>query len=427
MDTQNLKLPRGIQRLERRLKDGSLKTLYRVQINRKRDGLHVDQVFEDPNEALELLNASLSKTGKHKILLLQEIENEIISKAVDNFLNWNFEKFSEAYVNQYLRPKIKDLQNESPFEKLKLRNFANTLSFFKTINNTEIKNFTQSDNKYLNPLFFGTHQKVKFGSLKPNEITTEHLNEYIKTRLGSVKAISIERELTHISNVFKKVGYLDPRQKNTQMPAYDRDLIKLNRTIRKKPKRISDDELEKIEALIKKHKNPEMGLIISFAINTALRRSEIILLTWEEVNLKESKLTLMNTKNNQVREVFITKEAREILQEAKRLNQKYPDNRVFGSYSSVSGFEGSFSKMMEDGKLDISFHRFRKEAISRMIMKVKGSSLLLAEILGISNVERFAKRHNVKDISEPTSEDDILSQVGHGSKNVTKRHYFSLK
>lgn len=426
--SQNLKLPRGIQKITRRMKDGTTKTLYRVQISRKRDNLFVDQLLDDPAEALELLRASISKTGRGKILLLQEMQKEIIANAVDQFLNWNFEKFCEAYVNQYLRPRIRELDDKTPFGKLKLRNFSNTLSFYKTINNTEVKNISSSKDLGFNPLELHDHTTIKFGQLKPSEITTEILNDYIKTRLQKVKASSLEREITHISNVFRKLPYLDTRQKDIVMPTYDRDLIKQNKPLtRAKPKRISDDQLDKIQAAIEKYQNPEMGWIISLAIHTAMRRSELILLTWDEVNFEDHKFTLMNTKNNTVREIYITKEAREILEYIKKHGVKYNDNRVFGSYSSVAGFEGSFTKWMEALGLDISFHRFRKEAISRMIMRVKGSSLLLSEILGIANVESFAKKHNVKDISQPSTEQDVLDQIGHGTRNTTKRHYFSLK
>lgn len=423
-----MKLPRGIQRLTRTLKDGSVKTQYRVQINRKRDGLHVDQLLDDPQEALELLRASLSKTGRGKILLIQELQKEMIANAVDQFLNWNFEKFTERYINEYLRSRIRELDELTPFGKLKFRNFNNTLSFFKTINNTEVKKLSSNDDLGFNPLHLQNHKIVRFGDLKPREITTEILNEYIKTRLQKVKVSSLERELTFISNVFKKLQYLDTRLKDITLPKFDKDLIKLNKPLtRKKPQRITDKQIEAIEDGIKKHKNPEMGFIIALALQTGMRRSELIMLTWDEIDLEKSKFLLMNTKNDQSREIYITKEAREILEEIKANGKQYEDGRVFGSYSSVAGFEGSFSKMMKDLKLDISFHRFRKEAISRMILKVKGSSLLLAEILGISNVEKFAKKHNVKDVSSPENEKDVLEQVGHSSANITKKHYFSLK
>lgn len=425
---------RGIQQLKRRLKDGTTALHYRVQIKRKRDNLHVDRLFEDFEEAREFYLANLSKTGQAKIKLLEEIKKETAAKFIADFLNNTFEMFSETYIKEYIEPQYKHLDKNTASGKAKLRGLSNTKSFFKTINSTLIQK-VQPGEDLSDPMqrFALTGNSiVRFGELKPNEINTYILNEYIKVRLQSVQPVTVERELQHISNLFRKLKFMDIRQKNIRLPEFDKDLISDKIAQRKRKNfRIKSSDLDAINKAIEDYSNPELGWIVSLMLNTGGRRAEVCLLTWEDVNEESGEIRFFDTKNGKERTVYMSDEARKVIESVRANNNKYADNRLF-SYT-VLGFDGSFTKIIKDlydKKLiseKITSHRFRKECISRLVLKAKGNYLLLAEILGVSNVENLEKKFSGVATDKPDTEKDILRQVGHSSSNITKQHYFSLK
>lgn len=424
---------RGIQVIQRKLKSGEKVTQYRVQIKRKSDGVREDKLYDDFNEAREFLLANMSKTGRSRIDLLEELKKESAAKFVADFFHNTFEMFSEAYITDYIKPQYRSYDKTTAYGKAKLRGLSNTKSFFKTINATLVQEIKEEDlDESLNPLWFGRNPPQKFGSLKPNQITSHVLNEYIKVRLKSVQPVTVEREVQHISNLFKKLKYIDPRLKHIQFPDFDKGLLSSKRTPKNRNKfLIKNSDLEAIRAAIENYSNPELGWIISLMLHTAARRGEICLLTWEDVDEDRGEIRFFHTKNGQDRFIHMSDEVRKIIENIRKFNPHYSDNRLF-SYT-VLGFDGSYTKLIEnlfEKKLiseKITSHRFRKESISRMVIKAKGNYLLLAEILGISNVDNLKKKFDAVNIQNPETDDEILKHIGHTSANITKRHYFSLR
>lgn len=425
---------RGIQQLKRKLKDGTTALFYRVQIKRKRDNLHVDRFFEDFEEAREFLLANMSKTGQSKVRLLEELKKETAQKFISDFLNNNFEMFSENYIKDYIEPLYNKFDKTTAIGKAKLRGLANTKSFFKTINNTLVPKTEpiEDPNNPLQVFQLSGNPIVKFGELKPTEINSYILNQYIKIRLKTVQPVSVEREIQHISNLFKKLKFLDARLKSIRLPEYDKDLLNKKISQRKRKSfRIKESDLQTIQEAIENYSNPELGWIISLMLHTGGRRAEVCLLTWEDVDEDAGEIRFFDTKNGKDRIVYMTEEARKIIQNVRAYNKRFEDNRLF-SYT-VLGFDGSYTKLIKDlfdnNKISekITSHRFRKECISRLIMKAKGNYLILAEILGVANVENLEKKFSAVIAEKPETQADILKQVGHSSANITKQYYFSLK
>lgn len=57
----------------------------------------------------------------------------------------------------------------------------------------------------------------------------------------------------------------------------------------------SDKEIRLIEACVGRFEY--MKLVIQFALNTGMRKEEILSLTWKYVNFDNNKITLLDTKN----------------------------------------------------------------------------------------------------------------------------------
>ena len=153
---------------------------------------------------------------------------------------------------------------------------------------------------------------------------------------------------------------------------------------------------------------------------TAMRRSEVVLLKWSQIQGDFIELDQTKTKP---RTVFLTKEAKDLIQSIPR----YPARDRLFKYT-VLGFDGSYTKWLKDhGFSDITSHKLRKEAISNFVERIgSDNSLLIAEILGIQSVRKLEE--NIKQMPETIrNQNDLLKSVGHSNADITKRHYFSMK
>ena len=154
-----------------------------------------------------------------------------------------------------------------------------------------------------------------------------------------------------------------------------------------------------------------------------MRRSEVVLLKWSQIY--ENYIELETTKTDP-RTVFLTKKAKDVLAQIPRNPRQ---DRLF-KYT-LSGFEGSYTKLLKaKGMEDITAHKLRKEAVSNFIEQIGGqNSLLIAEILGITNMRHLEKTIKEVEKDRPTLETQkgVLASIGHKNPNITNKHYFSLK
>ena len=76
---------------------------------------------------------------------------------------------------------------------------------------------------------------------------------------------------------------------------------------------MEDGEFEQLEEAAKQTKNPHIWPIIVFAIETGMRRGEILGLRWEHVDLDRRIAFLLLTKNGSLREVPLSTKAAQVL------------------------------------------------------------------------------------------------------------------
>ena len=127
-------------------------------------------------------------------------------------------------------------------------------------------------------------------------------------------------------------------------------------------RRLQSGELEKLlESL-----SEEMGQVVRFALETAMRRGEIAGMTWEMVDLKKRIVMLPETKNGQKRIVPLSSVAVTILKE--RLNTRRIDGKVWDI--GLDAISQDFAKACrETGISGLHFHDLRHEATSRLFEK----------------------------------------------------------
>ena len=120
-------------------------------------------------------------------------------------------------------------------------------------------------------------------------------------------------------------------------------------------RRLNDNELKYI--LYHNFKNKNMNNIIKLAIETGMRKSEILSISKEDV--KDNHILLSDTKNGNPRKIPLTIKVREIINKSK-LPYSISSNAVRLNWSRM---------IKKAGIVDLHFHDLRHEAISRFFEK----------------------------------------------------------
>lgn len=129
--------------------------------------------------------------------------------------------------------------------------------------------------------------------------------------------------------------------------------------IRHRERRLQQGEFEKLERAAIECRNIYLWPAIQFVTHTAMRRSEILSLGWDDINFLERFAKLRDTKNGSNRIIPLSFPAIDIL---KSLPQN--DQRVFATTDYA--IRHSWDRLVKRAKLDdLKFHDLRHEAISR--------------------------------------------------------------
>lgn len=127
------------------------------------------------------------------------------------------------------------------------------------------------------------------------EVAPEMIEKYKATRLEKVEPSPINRELACLKHMYTKAiawGYVKIN------PAKS---VKLFKEPPGRLRYLKPDEIDKLLAACPKHIRP----VVVTALNTGMRRGEILSLKWRHVDLENRKLTVANSKNNESRVIPI--------------------------------------------------------------------------------------------------------------------------
>ena len=177
-------------------------------------------------------------------------------------------------------------------------------------------------------------------------------------RLKEVSPATVGREMNILGHVFETA------RKEWGIP-----LVNPVRDIRRPPapnartRRLVDDEQPRLLSAAQTY-GGEIGPIITWAIETAMRRSEIAGIRWEHLDRKDRVLLIPETKNGTPRQVPLSSVALQVLEGLpRRLDGRAwsmrPDSisQAFERVCKAAGIEG------------LTFHDLRHEATSRLFEK----------------------------------------------------------
>ncbi len=203
--------------------------------------------------------------------------------------------------------------------------------------------------------------------------------KYRNERSKTVTDATIRRELTVLSHLFE-IARKEWGMESLLNPVKAIRLPSARGEVRER--RLSLKEEATILAGCKEY-GGDIHDVVVLAIETAMRRGELIGMTWDQVNLNKRTVTLQETKNGEKRVVPLSTTAVQILKEMPRridgkvLGFKDPHSittaflRVLKRARSIykSECEEKGTKPTHGFLVDLTFHDLRHEATSRLFEK----------------------------------------------------------
>jgi integrase len=161
--------------------------------------------------------------------------------------------------------------------------------------------------------------------------------------------------------------------------------LKLKAPDRRRERRLNEGDLTRLLEAGKATKNPFILPIIEFAIETGMRRGEILAMRWDHIQEAHRALLVPLSKNGQPRVLPLSLAALRLLERVRRTSE-----RVFPISSNA--FRLAWERLRRRAGLrDLNFHDLRHEAISRFFEK--GLSVPEAALVSGHNDMRMLFRY----------------------------------
>ncbi len=171
---------------------------------------------------------------------------------------------------------------------------------------------------------------------------------YRDKRLSVVSSNTVRLELAIISHLFTIA------QQEWNIPVSNPvQSIRKPKGSNARTRRLEGDEEQRLMSACSKH--PYLPCLITLALETACRQSELVLLSWDEIELKQSVIKKKDSKNGEGRTIPLTKKALSALPER-------GIGRLFPSFPRKA-WESALNKA---GIKDFRWHDLRHEAVSRL-------------------------------------------------------------
>lgn len=236
-------------------------------------------------------------------------------------------------------------------EKILFEDFADTFLELHSKINKKPRVYIRDKSliRHLNEFLIGKHL---------HEITPMDIERYKAERSKKVNVATVNREVACLKCILNKAIEWG---KTTVNPVRKVKLFKENN------KRTRYLECEEINKLIEASSG-HIKSIITVAVNTGMRKSEILNLKWENVDLDKGIIYLLDTKNGEKREVKANESVKKVLKE---MAQKSGSDYVFCNRKErpFQDIRKSFSTVLgRCGIINFRFHDLRHTFASQLVM-----------------------------------------------------------
>lgn len=196
-----------------------------------------------------------------------------------------------------------------------------------------------------------------------SELTTADFAAYRDERLKSITGKSLKRQLSPISNMFEVA------RTHWKLPIRLNPLsaLSLKANDNKRERRLRAGELDRLVTAAGKTRNPFILPVVRFALETAMRRGEILALRVRDVDIERCTATIRESKNGHSRTIPLSSLAVALLETTIAVmndDAKARDERLFPI--TPVALRLAWDRLTKRAKIeDLHFHDLRHEAISR--------------------------------------------------------------
>ncbi len=192
-------------------------------------------------------------------------------------------------------------------------------------------------------------------------LTSSHLAAYRDERLKVVSGSTVNREFNVLSHAIDTAR----REWDVYLPTNPCTLVRRPPQGRPRNRRLQGDEEQRLMAACRGARNAWLVHFVALAIETGMRRSELLGLQWSNVDLEKRIALLLMTKNGESRGVPLSRRAVAIF----RALPPSSSGRVFGELT-VEALKLSFKRAVRRGGIGgLRLHDLRHEATSRFFEK----------------------------------------------------------
>jgi len=235
--------------------------------------------------------------------------------------------------------------------KIKFKDFASEyLELHSKVNN---KTWKRSDLRNITVL------NKAFSTYYLHELTPHLIEKFKAQRAKEVKPATVNRHLACLKSMFNKAIAWGRFSGNNPVKG-----IKLFRENNQRLRFLEKEEISRLLASCNKYIKP----IVIVALNTGMRKGELLGLKWRDVDFKRDIIHLYNTKNGEKREIPINDVAKNALIGVR----KHPDSELIFTKKngeSYGDFKKSFLKAMDkSGIKEFRFHDIRHTFASHLVM-----------------------------------------------------------
>jgi len=143
--------------------------------------------------------------------------------------------------------------------------------------------------------------KKHLGALRLIHLTSKEIASYRDIRLKEVSPASLKRELTILSRVLT----IASKDWGISIPQNPVSMISLPKADKARTRRLETGE----ESKLLHHSNPELHRIISLALETGMRRGEILCIKKSHIDFNKSVLFIPSTKTDTPRSIPLSTDA----------------------------------------------------------------------------------------------------------------------
>jgi integrase len=192
-----------------------------------------------------------------------------------------------------------------------------------------------------------------------SDVNTSMVSAYCAERLNRVKAGTLNRELDILRHAFATA------RQNWDIPLMRNAFAEVTRPKNAAPRerRLQPGERERLRAAYAQCRNPCIRFLVELALETAMRRGEILNMRWCDVSFEKRTLSIPFTKNGHARTIPLSSDALAILQV---LNESRQSERERILPITENSAKMAWKRLVKRARLEnLRFHDLRHEAVSK--------------------------------------------------------------